>query len=91
MLSSSTAAIPAPDQLSIALGSYFLTMPTQDGRKAVVIFPPDESSLKDIQYMMGSGDDDELDCSQVTSNLGVKRLRHVSVAESCCKMMLKPV
>ena len=92
LLSTCTGAISPPETLSIALGSYFLTMPTQDGRKAIVIFPPEESSLQDIQFMMGSGEDAEGEdgCSQGTSNLGVQRLRHVSVSGGSCKMMLDP-
>ena len=90
--STCTGGISQPEKLSIALGSYFLTMPTQDGRKAIVIFPPEESSLRDIRFMMGSGEDEEVEgeCSQVTTNLGVQRLRHVAVSGGSCKMMLKP-
>jgi hypothetical protein len=42
-------------------GSYCLTMPTVNGRSALVIFPPDDKSLDDIKYMLGSDDLSEVD------------------------------
>ena len=52
---------PKPSSLAIQNGSFVLSLPTQDGRKATVIFPPCPESLADIAYMMGDcgGDDDE--------------------------------
>jgi hypothetical protein len=43
----------------IATGSFFMTMPTQEGRHAMVIFPPCPESLKDIRFMLGITDEDE--------------------------------
>lgn len=43
----------------IAAGSFFTTMPTQDGRQAIVIFPPCPESLKDIRFMLGISDEEE--------------------------------
>ena len=92
VLSASGGVISSAESLSIALGSYFLTMPTQEGRKAIVIFPPEESSLKDIKFMMGPGDElEEGGWSQTTSLPGVQRLRHAMVSQGgSCKMILKP-
>ena len=45
----------------IAPGSYFMRMPSQGGREALVIFPPGEQSLQDIRYMLGLPDNDNND------------------------------
>lgn len=50
---------PSSSSFSVSVGSYFISMPTQAGRKAVVIFPPDEESLKDIHCMLAGGDFNE--------------------------------
>jgi len=83
--------------LSISLGSYFLTMPTQDGRKAIVIFPPEESSLADIWHMMAAAEqddvvDEEEGLRQGTAPPGVQRLRNMKLSEDggACKMILAP-
>jgi hypothetical protein len=47
---------PSAMSMTIAPGSYFVRMPTQDGRHAMVIFPPGPQSLDDIQCMCGVGD-----------------------------------
>lgn len=85
-------AISKAESLTISVGSYFLTMPTQDGRKAIVIFPSEESSLGDIRFMMGPGEDDgEAGSSQLAAPSGVQRLCHAMVSESgSCKLLLKP-
>lgn len=44
----------------IAPGSFFLQMPTQNGRQALVIFPPGAQSLEDIRHMYELQDGDEL-------------------------------
>jgi hypothetical protein len=43
--------------MTIASGSYVLEMTTQEGRTAMVIFPPGRQSLDDIQYMLGGSDE----------------------------------
>ena len=48
------------DSYKIALGSFFLPMPTRDGRQALVIFPPGETSLEDIRHMYELRGDEEL-------------------------------
>jgi hypothetical protein len=44
---------------TIPIGSYCMTMPTQEGRKALVIFPPGNDSLQDIRSMLGLDDGDD--------------------------------
>jgi len=51
--------LPASGSFTIPPGSYFMTMPTQDGRQAIVVFPPDEQSLEDIDFMLGMDDENE--------------------------------
>lgn len=53
---------------TIVEGSYILTMPTENGRTAHVIFAPGEESLKDIKYMLGKGDIDDVE---------IRKLEHV--------------
>jgi hypothetical protein len=37
---------------SLPAGSYCLTLPTQEGRRALVIFPPGPDSLSDLRGML---------------------------------------
>jgi hypothetical protein len=50
---------PTSGSLIITQGSYCMTMPTQDGRKAIVIFSPGQDSLEDISFMLGMDEDDD--------------------------------
>ena len=53
--------LPFTVTTSIASGSYILEMPTQEDRKATVIFPPGPKSLQDIHFMLGGiGDETEI-------------------------------
>ncbi|KAL7566011.1 hypothetical protein ACA910_011031 [Epithemia clementina (nom. ined.)] len=52
---------PAPSSLTIPNGSYVLTMPTQQGRNATVIFPPGPDSIADISFMLGECDENDND------------------------------
>ncbi|CAB9508985.1 expressed unknown protein [Seminavis robusta] len=70
--------------LSIATGSYFLTMPTQGGREAIVIFPPTESSLQDIQYMLGSS------ATQDETMPAVQQLQRIMSSRDGCTAILQP-
>jgi hypothetical protein len=45
--------LTADDSDTIVEGSYILTMPTANGRTAMVIFPPGDESLQDIKCMLG--------------------------------------
>eukprot|EP00546_Thalassionema_frauenfeldii_P016094 CAMPEP_0178899498 /NCGR_PEP_ID=MMETSP0786-20121207/2934_1 /TAXON_ID=186022 /ORGANISM="Thalassionema frauenfeldii, Strain CCMP 1798" /LENGTH=150 /DNA_ID=CAMNT_0020570363 /DNA_START=169 /DNA_END=621 /DNA_ORIENTATION=- len=54
-------------------GSYFISMPTLEGRSALVIFPPGDQSLEDIQYMLQK---DSLDGEDI------RCLKHVGVIEN---------
>lgn len=63
--------------LKIEEGSFFLTMPTMDGRSAVVFFPPRDESLEDIKYMLGTDDLGEVDVRQM------KRARLVDCGKGC--------
>ena len=46
---------------SIPTGSYCMTMPTQDGRNAIVLFPPGQQSIDDIHCMMNQSSDVGMD------------------------------
>ncbi len=39
-----------PNKISVALGSFVISMPTQEGRNALVVFPPGDDSVRDIEY-----------------------------------------
>ena len=65
---------PALSSYHIAIGSYFLQMPTQGGRQAIVIFPPGEQSLKDIRHMYELQDGDELTQVQSLKRIVVSSL-----------------
>lgn len=72
---------PSVATFEIPLGSYFMQMNTQEGRQALVIFPPGTQSIEDIKYMKGLERDDELDDeiqtlkqSTITGNGGCKCL-----------------
>ena len=60
---------PTPTALSILPGSHFLQMPTQEGRHALVIFPPGEQSIKDIEYMLP--DDEEGPAIQIMQRITI--------------------
>jgi hypothetical protein len=55
----SGSIFPVATTMMIAPGSYFLRMPTQDGRQALVVFPPGNQSMEDIRSMLAlqAGDD----------------------------------
>ena len=71
---------PIMATFQFAEGSYFLQMPTQEGRQALVIFPPGEQSIKDIKHMYELQDEDDIPQLQslkrvmLTSNGGFKCL-----------------
>jgi hypothetical protein len=54
---------PAKKSLKLSAGSYLLTMNTQEGRTALVIFRPGSQSLEDIEYML-SGQGQEIQVLQ---------------------------
>jgi hypothetical protein len=56
--SSSSRVFPATTSLTVPMGSYVMTMPTQGGRKAVVIFAPGDDSLQDIRDMLGTAENE---------------------------------
>lgn len=59
---------PVTSTFSILPGSYFMTMPTQGDRSAIVIFPPTENSLKDIRLMLELNENDDGDCDDSRSS-----------------------
>jgi hypothetical protein len=74
---------PTSGWLTIAPGSYCMTMPTQAGRKAIVIFPPGEESLEDINFMLGMDEDDD-------TRPAVQTLyKSVVSQEGTCKLLLR--
>lgn len=46
----SKCLLKKPNNILLPLGSFVISMPTQEGRSALVIFPPGEDSIKDIDY-----------------------------------------
>jgi hypothetical protein len=54
----SKATFPRSTSLTISIGSYMMTMPTQEGRRAIVIFPPGDESLEDINFMLAMDEND---------------------------------
>lgn len=54
-------------------GSYFISMPTTEGRSALVFFPPGEQSIQDIKCMLGTN---------CIDNVGVQTLQRVMVLDS---------
>lgn len=51
--------LPPPRTFNLIPGSYFMQMPTQDGRHALVVFPPGEQSKNDIRHMYELQDEEE--------------------------------
>jgi hypothetical protein len=51
-------------------GSLILSMPTNGGRTALVVFAPSEQSIEDIKYMLGT---DSME------NVGVQTLQRVKL------------
>jgi hypothetical protein len=43
---------------TLPAGSYCLTLPTQEGRRALVIFPPGPDSLLDLRGMLGEAEEE---------------------------------
>ncbi len=48
-----TDVFPTSTAFLIPAGSYFMMLPTREGRKAVAIFPPTQESLEDIDAVLG--------------------------------------
>lgn len=65
-------------------GSYFIQMPTQEGRHALVIFPPGPQSLQDIRHMYELQDEENL--PQIQS---LKRT--IVAGDGECRCLLKMV
>ena len=51
---------PSMASFQLDPGSYFIQMPTQEGRHALVIFPPGPQSLQDIRHMYELQDEENL-------------------------------
>mmetsp|Transcript_12050 Transcript_12050/g.27894 ORF Transcript_12050/g.27894 Transcript_12050/m.27894 type:complete len:157 (+) Transcript_12050:924-1394(+) len=73
------------DGNTIKPGSYFLSMPTTEGRSALVVFPPGDESIKDIQHMIG---DDDIEIEE----MNVKQLRRVLLVDGGlgCQLFSQP-
>jgi hypothetical protein len=54
-----TSIFPSMASHQIVQGSYFIQMPTQNGRHALVIFPPGSQSLEDIRHMYDLQEEDD--------------------------------
>jgi hypothetical protein len=82
-------SIPAREQGSIfptssssmviPTGSLVLKMPTQLGRMAIVIFPPGEQSIEDINYMTGEGEEP----------YRIEKFHRMQSIQGGCKMYLR--
>lgn len=70
----------------VPFGSYFLRMPTQEGRHALVIFPPGNESLEDVRCMMGLDDSDGDPSAKLQIVHNVKL-----VHERGCKLLLQQI
>ena len=75
------SVFPSTATFEIAHGSYFIQMSTQEGRQALVVFPPGSQSLADIRLMKGLEPGDEIEDdvqtlkrTSLTSNGGCKCL-----------------
>ena len=62
----------------IAPGSYFMRMPSQGGREALVIFPPGEQSLQDIRYMLGLPDNNDNDDETSNNPSALQSVKRIS-------------
>jgi hypothetical protein len=83
-------ALPAAKSMTLAAGSYVMSMSTREGRSAVVIFPPGDESLEDIHFMLGTDGGDE--ASENSANPVIQQLLRVSSTEqnSGYKLHLQP-
>jgi hypothetical protein len=71
----------ATSESRIELGSYYIEMPTLEGRHAIVIFPANPQSLVDIRYMLGADEEDDLP---------VQTLRQVAtLSKGGCRLYLE--
>lgn len=82
-MDSRRATIESSSDLKIELGSYIMSMPTREGRTALVIFPPRNESRGDIEYMLG-------DDKKVPS---LHKLRHFMLTRNGqdCRLVMKKV
>jgi hypothetical protein len=71
-------------------GSYLMIMPTQEGRQAIVIFPPCPESLRDIRFMIGICDEDGTDANEPTMQSTVPSVMQIQAftrtLAGCCKI-----
>lgn len=73
------SVFPSRTSMRLVEGSYLLQMPSQDGRHAIVVFPPRAEALEDIEMML-SGHEDERPT--------VYRIRKVVCTGNGCKLSL---
>ena len=76
------ALFPVRSSINIPEASYVLKMPTVEGREAIVIFPPGESALQDIEFML-AGENSE--------GPAIHKLRRVVLSTNGCKFSLSKV
>jgi len=79
---------PILNSFHISCGSFYLQMPTKDGRQAIVLFPPGEQSLEDIRHMYELQDGEELPNVQVLQRVVLTNKFRGS--EGGCKFFLEP-
>ena len=75
---------PILNSFHISCGSFYLQMPTKDGRQAIVLFPPGEQSLEDIRHMYELQDGEDLPNVQVLQRVALRG------GEGGCKFVLEP-
>ena len=80
---------PTLNSFHIPCGSFYLQMPTKDGRQAIVLFPPGEQSLEDIRDMYEVQEGDDLPNVQVLQRV-VLTNNNLIGGEDGCKFILEP-
>jgi len=80
---------PTLNSHHLICGSFYLQMPTQDGRQAIVIFPPGEQSLEDIRYMYEIQDGGDLPNVQVLQRVVLNT--DSDGDQQGCKLILQPL
>lgn len=81
-----TTIFPLASTCTFPTGSFVMSMPTQDDRKAIVIFPPGEKSLDDIRFMLGVDEEDD----DSDAMLELQTLQRVFVLpDGGCKLRLQ--
>ena len=83
----SSCPFPVISSLTITNGSYVMSMPTQGGRSATVVFAPGRESLMDIAYMLGEDNEESLSAAPI---FRLQRPSLLHEGNTGCKLLLQP-